>query len=299
MNTGYGAPAPEVAARGRLPLLAESLAARLPALLVAAERVAATVALGVHGRRRAGRGETFWQFRRFQPGDAVADIDWRRSAKADPLFVRETEWEAAQSVWLWVDGSPSMDYRSAGVLPSKRERAVVLGLAVAALLLRGGERVALLGASEPPANGRGVLHRLASALLAPAPDADSLPPVVPLPRFAEAILIGDFLGDAETLTHRLTRLAERQARGHLVQILDPAEETLPFNGRVRFVDMENGSATTIAEVGSVREAYGRALNQHRERLHEAARRLDWSFAVHHTDHSPEAALLGLHTRLEG
>src|SRR5262249_30048253 len=70
-------------------------AAVLPPLLVAAERVAVTVAQGVHGRRRVGQGETFWQFRHYESGDAAARIDWRESAKSQRLYVRETEWEAA------------------------------------------------------------------------------------------------------------------------------------------------------------------------------------------------------------
>src|SRR5512146_2442855 len=91
---------------------AEELAAALPPLLVAAERVAATVAQGVHGRRRVGQGESFWQFRQYEPGDSLQRIDWRESAKSERLFIRQTEWEAAQSVWAWRDFSPSMNYAS-------------------------------------------------------------------------------------------------------------------------------------------------------------------------------------------
>jgi uncharacterized protein (DUF58 family) len=131
---------------------AEQLAARLPPLMVEAERVATTVAQGVHGRRRVGTGETFWQFRQYQPGDPVPRIDWRESAKSMRLYIRETEWEAAQSVWLWRDGSPSMDYASRPELPTKRTRVDLLLLALAALLIRGGERVALLGTGVPPAS---------------------------------------------------------------------------------------------------------------------------------------------------
>src|ERR1700752_108958 len=129
---------------------AEALAAVLPPLLVAAERVAVTVAQGVHGRRRVGQGETFWQFRQYEPGDAATRIDWRESAKSQRVYVRETEWEAAQSVWLWRDRSASMDYSSAGYVaggewPSKRDRAELLLMALACLLVRGGERLTLLG----------------------------------------------------------------------------------------------------------------------------------------------------------
>ncbi|MBU6472987.1 MAG: DUF58 domain-containing protein, partial [Alphaproteobacteria bacterium] len=74
---------------------AEALAAGLPPLQVAAERLASSVSLGVHGRRTAGMGETFWQFRRYQAEDPSTAIDWRQSAKSQHLFVREREWEAA------------------------------------------------------------------------------------------------------------------------------------------------------------------------------------------------------------
>ncbi len=129
---------------------AERLGTPLPPLLVAAERVAATVTAGLHGRRRVGPGETFWQFRHYQSGDPVRSIDWRRSARSDSLYVCEHEWQAAQSVWLWCDGSPSMAYHAQATLPTKGERAALLCMALAVLLMRAGERVALLGSAPPP-----------------------------------------------------------------------------------------------------------------------------------------------------
>ena len=148
----------------RLRQRAEQLAGTLPPLLAKAERVASTLAQGVHGRRRVGTGETFWQFRRYQTGDAAQQIDWRQSAKSQKLFVREHEWEAAQSVWLWRDGSASMRYRSEPALAEKRERASLLLLALASLLVRGGERIALLGTGERPITGRFAVRRLAEHL---------------------------------------------------------------------------------------------------------------------------------------
>ena len=119
--------------QNRLRLAAEALSQRLPSLLVEADRVAATVVPGVHGRRRTGMGETFWQFRQYQAGDAATSIDWRQSARSRHLFVREQEWEAAESVWLWCDLSDSMAFRSGPRLPLKWERAVLLTLALAAV----------------------------------------------------------------------------------------------------------------------------------------------------------------------
>ena len=102
----------------------------MPALLIEAQRVAHTVAHGTHGRRRAGPGETFWQFRLYDRNDPATGIDWRRSASSDRLFVREREWEAAHTAWLWVDLSPSMRFRSQLTKTSKESRAVVLALAM-------------------------------------------------------------------------------------------------------------------------------------------------------------------------
>ena len=277
---------------------AEELAAHLPPLLVAAERVAATVSQGVHGRRRVGQGETFWQFRRYQFGDSTQLIDWRQSAKSQPVYVRETEWEAAQSVWLWRDGSPSMSYRSSDRLRSKIERADMLLLALASLLIRGGEHVAILGTGMPPATGRGMLIRLWSMIEAQDQKAEtsyeSLPAFESLPRYARVVLIGDFLSPLDEIREAIGIFANQGVRGHLLQVLDPAEETLPFSGRVRFDGMEDEGDVLIGRVESMRDDYLQAFNRHNQGLEALAKSFGWSYAIHYTDHSPETSLLALY-----
>jgi len=275
---------------------AEEAAAALPPLLVAAERVAATVAQGVHGRRRVGQGETFWQFRQYEPGDPATRIDWRESAKSQRLYVRETEWEAAQSVYLWRDGSPSMDYASSRDLPTKRARVDLLTLALAALLLRGGERVALLGSGVPVSHGRAVLERMA-LVIARGGTSDSLPAFEPLPRHAHAVLMGDLLSPLSEVQTLVARFAASGLKGHLLQVLDPAEETLPFNGRVRFEGLEREEPLLISRVETVRDAYTERLARHREGLAAIAGRAGWSFSVHRTDRPPHTALLALYAAL--
>ena len=272
---------------------AEEAAARLPPLLVAAERVAATVAQGVHGRRRVGTGETFWQFRRYQPGDTIQRIDWRQSAKRQHVYVRENEWEAAESVWLWQDRSASMDYASSNALPEKAESAAVLTLALASLLVRGGERVALLGSGLPPSSGRAVLERLAATLVQPDAAERSLPAVETLPRHARAVLIGDFLSPAAEVEQVVRGFAGLGVRGHLMQVFDPAEETLPFSGRVRFEGLEGEGAALIGRVESVRADYARMIENHRAAIADIARAVGWTCGVHRTDHPPHTALLAL------
>ncbi len=270
---------------------AEELAARLPPLLVAACRVAATVASGVHGRRRAGRGDGFWQFRRYQSGDAAALIDWRQSARTQPLYVRETEREVTQSVWLWADRSGSMAYRSPAAPPGdKRDHAELLTLALAVLLVRAGERVALLGGGMRPDSGERALERLAAALGA---GSDSLPAPQGLPRHARMVLVGDFLSPLPEIEARIKGFAALGARGHLLQLLDPAEETLPFSGRVIFKGLEGEEALPVPRVETVRAAYQAKLRDHRAGLAAIARAAGWSFARHHTDQPPETALIAL------
>jgi uncharacterized protein (DUF58 family) len=276
---------------------AHSLAAPLPPLLVEAERVAATVVQGLHGRRRTGPGDSFWQFRRYQPGDPSTAIDWRQSAKADPLYVRETEWAAAQSVWLWADPSPSMRWHSRADLPTKYDRAALLSVALADLLVRGGERVGLLGDASPAAWGRAVLLRLTLGLL--AAKADARLPTVLLPRHSHAVLFSDFLMPAESIEAVLRRAAGAGVKGHLVQILDPAEETLPYEGRLRFAGLEGEGELLVPGAESLRDAYVGRLLEHRARLAGLARAIGWTFTLHHSDTPARAALVSLHALLSG
>jgi len=276
---------------------AEVLAAPLPPLLVAAERVASTVSQGVHGRRRVGQGETFWQFRRYQPGDATPRIDWRRSAKSEHLYVRETEWEAAQSVWLWRDGSASMSYASVSGLGPKRRRAELLLMALSVLLVRGGERVALLGSGLRPASGRMVLPRLAGLLDDPNAATPGLPAPEGLPRHARVVLFGDFLAPVPEVRETISAFDRLGVRGHMVQVLDPAEETLPFAGRARFWGPEDEGSVLIGRAETAAAGYRWAMAAHQGALADLARSAGWGFLRHRTDHAPETALLALYLGL--
>jgi uncharacterized protein (DUF58 family) len=279
---------------------AQGLVARLPQLLIEAVRVSSTVTHGLHGRRRAGPGETFWQFRHYESGDAAQLIDWRRSASSDHLFVREREWEAAHTVWLWADLSASMQFRSHLSATSKRDRAVVLLLAAAELLVRAGERVALLGLTRPSASRRAtrrMAETLAASLHLPAL-GESLPPRGRLSRFSSALLIGDFLEPPEAFLPRLDELAAMGVTGHLIQVLDPAEETLPYDGRTEFLGLEGGHRWLTDRAESLRGEYLRRFTAHRRQIADHARRLDWSFLVHHTDRPATEPLLALLQRLQ-
>jgi uncharacterized protein (DUF58 family) len=256
---------------------------------------------GVHGRRQPGAGETFWQFRPFVSGEAAARIDWRRSAKDDRLYVREREWEAAHSVFLWIDRSPSMSFESDLALEPKIDRALVLGLAAADLLVRGGERAGLIGLT-PALAVRNIVERFAEALLSKEcserSEPEELPARVSLPRGSQAILIGDFLADPVAIAAAIESISAQGARGHLITIADPVEETFPFSGNTEFIDVDSQSRLRAGQAEALRQEYIRRLGLHREIIGASARSRGWSLILHRTDRPATEALLALRVQLD-
>jgi uncharacterized protein (DUF58 family) len=277
---------------------ADELAQPLSPLLVEALRIAATVILGVHGRKRSGPGETFWQYRPYSFGDSVQHIDWRRSARSDRVFIRENEWEAANTLWLWVSPSIAMSFRSHLAKVTKSERAKLLALAIASLAVRAHERVSILGSGVSPVHSRPALVRLAEWLEA-QPQTESLPRAIKLPRFSTVLMLGDFLDKPETISESIGTIAAAGVAGHLVQVCDPAEETLPYNGRVEFQEMAGPLRYTAGKTESLREEYQRKFADQRAHVLDIAKRIGWTFTVHRTDEPPLRALHMLHGLIGG
>lgn len=288
-------PAAQMAAR------AESLAGPLPPLLTDALRLAETVAAGLHGRHRTGSGEDFWQFRPYDRGDSASLIDWRQSARRQHAYIRQREWTVAQTVTLWCGCHDGLRWRSSPAIPEKIDHARLLTLALAALLLRGGERVRLLtdDTPSPPADsGRAALHRMAARLCQTPAGAD-LPPDCTVSRHGRAVLISDFLTPPEQLEPLLRRMAAADIRGHLIQILDPAEETFPFEGRLRFraPGDTTGPDWLVPRCEDLRDGYRHRLSEHRQALIALCRTTGWRLCSHRTDQPLSATLLGLYQAL--
>lgn len=276
---------------------AETLGQSLPALLAEAEHLAATLMLGEHGRRRAGQGDEFWQYRPAHAGDAARSIDWRRSARSDAHFVREREWQAAQSVTIWVDAAQSMTFSGAADRPAKLDRARLLALALAVLLLRGGERVGLSGMVPKP--GRAQLLELVAALEAVDQADYGVPDVTGMVSHGRAVFLSDFLGALDPLETALTAAADRGVRGLLLQVLDPAEENFPYEGRTIFESMQGGLRHETQSAGDLRARYLDRLAERKGRLMELARAMGWYYHCHHSGQTAQAALLWAYRALEG
>src|SRR5437763_9452323 len=270
------------------------LSATMPRLILEARRVAATVIHGLHGRRRAGSGENFWQFRRFMSGEPSARVDWRRSARDDNLYVREREWEAAHTVWIWPDRSPSMVFASALVWETKLDRALVVAFALAEVLVEGGERVGMPGLMRPSAT-RNIIERMAETIVHDPTERASLPPsFAPSPQ-SEIVLLADLWSPIGEVRRTIAQMSANGANGHVVQIVDPAEETFPYSGRVEFIDPEDGHSITVGRAEAWREDYQARIDRHRAEIRAETDRLGWTFIVHRTDRPASELLLRLHT----
>jgi uncharacterized protein (DUF58 family) len=270
-----------------------TLAASLPRLVLEARRIAANVIHGLHGRRRAGAGESFWQYRRFVSGEPSQRVDWRRSARDDHLYVREQEWEAAHTVWLWPDRSPSMAFASQKARDSKLERALIVTFALAELLVAGGERVGIPGLMHPTAS-RSVIDKIAQTMLHDEADRLSLPPSFVPSALAEIVVLSDFWSPISDIRTMLAGLSASGAHGTLVQIVDPAEENFPYSGRVEFVEPESGSIITAGRAERWAEDYVARVALHRDQIRGETNKLDWLFSTHTTNRSSAELLLFLH-----
>ena len=258
---------------------ARALAAGLPRLLLAAERLAHVVAAGLHGHRRAGAGEAFWQFRDFQEGDEARRIDWRRSASGERLLLREREAQVPAVCVVQLHDTPGLSFASTPDLPSKRERAALLLLGLSCLLLEAGERVALAGVTAPMA-GRLALPKLAQALLAGGGATRDDPQ-------ARHVVFGDFLAPDPVFA--------TAPGGAVMQVLDPAECDFPYAGRVVFEGF--GAPVEAARAQSWQAAYKTRLAAQKAAVVTAAQRSGQTALFHRTDAPSAAALSALYQAL--
>jgi len=273
-----------------------ALANAMPRLILEARRVAATVIHGLHGRRRAGPGENFWQYRRFMSGEPAQNVDWRRSARDDFLYVREREWEASHTVWTWPDRSPSMAFASALTTDSKLDRALVVAFALAEVLVQGGERVGIPGLMRPTAS-RSVIEKMAQAIVHDPLERASLPPSFAPSPLAEIVVLSDLWSPTAEVLATIGQLSGTGAQGHVVQIVDPAEESFPYAGRIEFIEPEGAGRITAGRAETWRSDYQGLVARHRAAIRAETDRLGWTFTIHRNDRPASELLLALHSRM--
>ena len=287
----------EIAATQHANAQARALAETLPRLILEARRIAATVIHGLHGRKRAGPGENFWQYRRFLSGEPARRVDWRRSARDEHLYVREQEWEAAHTVWLWPDRSPSMAFRSPLAQESKLDRCLVVAFALAEILVQAGERVGVPGLMRPTGS-RNVLDKMANAILHDVTERPSLPPSFAPSALAEIVVVSDFWSpDGGGPRHPVPALRHRRAWPHGADRRSGRGDLSLFRPRRIHRAGRRRAPSPPAAPKPGRAEYDTRVARHRAEIRAETDRLGWSFTIHRTDRPATELLLALHARL--
>jgi uncharacterized protein (DUF58 family) len=250
-------------------------------------RAASAAHLGSAGRRRSGMGENFWQYRRHTSEDGADRVDWRRSAREEHLFVRETELETARTFLFWTDPSPGFHWSSDEATPYKADRALLLCMALAGALSRSGERCGALGGGRGPVSGARAPARVGEDLRNFRTDMPAPKP----PRDTAAVVIcSDFYSPLADWRAWLTPVAAKCRDGVLLQVCDPIEEIYPFSGRVRFFRPGQDRERLIGRAESIREGYLDKFTQRRKDMTDLAGELGWRFVTHVTTEAARTPL---------
>jgi uncharacterized protein (DUF58 family) len=111
------------------------------------------------------------------------------------------------------------------------------------------------------------------------------------------VVVSDLWSPLADIRKTIGQLSSTGAHGHVVQVVDPAEETFPYSGRVEFVEPEGGDSITAGRAEAWRAEYTQLVARHRAEIRAQTDKLGWSFAIHRTDSPATELLLALHTRM--
>lgn len=272
---------------------AESLARQLPGLNFKAEASEAAH-IGSAGRRRAGTGETFWQYRRFMQEDSPGRIHWRRSAKGTELYVRESELETARTVLFWADDAPGFRWKGKDDLRTKADEAILLMLTMAIQMSKDGERIGALGSGRTPSFGKRSVDRLLDDLTRGTKGAFPPPPKAS----ATMVVASDFYDPPAEWQARLAPLAGRCPEGILLAVSAPVEIAFPFEGRTKLSRPGTDNERILGRAETMREEYMRRFTAQREALSTLAARMGWALGTHVTGRPALSAAARLKAEIE-
>lgn len=270
--------------------------ARLKSLRLTSRRAIGLQGIGLHQSRSRGAGLEFAQYRAYEPGDELRQVDWKLYARSDRFFVREAERESPLAVWLLVDATASMTQEDAARPGwSRLDAAKGLCACMAELALRQGDRfglVALHGdglrmlapAAGPRQRDRLLLELHALAARGEWPVAERLRPVWERIGAGDlVVLLSDWFDEgAIALAERLAS-ARREVLG--VQILTAEERDFPFRGGHRFRDQETGEEL-LGDGAALHDEFVARFSAARQALHA---RMD-ACGIRHADFVLDQAL---------
>jgi uncharacterized protein (DUF58 family) len=248
---------------------------RLGTLTLKARTVVEGALSGLHRSPHHGSSVEFAEHKEYSPGDEIRHIDWKAYGKFDRYYVKRYEEETELTCYLLLDRSGSMAYRGSGL--SKLEYGAYLCAALAYLLNRQQDRVGLLAFGGgvdahyvPPRQRSNHLHDLLRAIdevvarggEGPTRLGEVIERVAELGRRRRSliILVSDLFDSAPEIPALLRRLRVQRHDVAVIQLLDPDELTLPFEGLTFFESLED-DRRLLADPRAIRSAYLRELDE--------------------------------------
>jgi len=275
-------------------LKAEKLTLQISNLLIKANNIANTVWEGMHNRNKAGVGDSFWQFRKYEYGDPAHLIDWKKSAKSYDTFIKEKELYTLQDIVIWRDTSKSMNFSSNKQIEPKIYRANLLTLALTIIFSKSGENIVLNGFNSKLSHGKEVINFIANQITSKIKESFlSRPNIDEIKNNSDVILISDFLNDIKYTEEIIRKLSSRGINGNIIHVLDPAEKTFPFKGRINFNGLEEEESILIGNAESIKNNYKKAITAHCNKVKKIALSYSWKYYMDITDNSPESSLLNI------
>ncbi|KUK45596.1 MAG: DUF58 domain-containing protein [Methanothrix sp.] len=230
-----------------------------------------TAYTGARRSVKVGRGISPVGYREYRKGDDFKFVDWKVYARTEKLYVREHEEERSLSVHLLLDASSSMAFGEKFAFASM----ISVGFAYMAIKENEKFSISKFGEMLEPGETRGGRRNLFRAM----EDLDRTAPSggTDFKRTAEqfdltirstslVVVISDLLDGIESVVSGIYKLSAHDLI--LIQILDPAEADLDFEGDLRFIDMESKESVMTSVTPKVRDEYKSKMNEHNRRIRE-------------------------------
>lgn len=239
-------------------------------LSLAARRMIDGFMTGINKSSVKGPGLEFSQYRSYQPGDDLRWLDWKRYARSDRYYIRESEMETSISVRLLVDASRSMDHRDGNF--TKIGYARYLAAALAWLAFSQGDALGLyifrdgqvypVAARRDPQHLARVFHQLESM---------STAGVVGDPMHYKHIFLGEqkrelliFITDFYERNGEISRLLELLAslRHEIIvfHVIGRNELENDYRGYSQVEDLETGERMPVRSAGAGADEYGERMS---------------------------------------
>ncbi|MFH0976791.1 MAG: DUF58 domain-containing protein [Spirochaetota bacterium] len=208
---------------------------------------------------KAGYSPVIMDYRYYQKGDAVKDIDWKLSARTEKLFVKIREGYRQTEFVIVPDGSESMrTCYNDGV--SKFTTALTLAYIAGRSALKSRDRVYVLY------GGKKLRAETEFALLDLLMDIETQKAEngfweTAVQSSSNVFIFSDFFIETELLSEYLKAISRNTKNIFLLAIHDPFEQNFNFNGRYRFLDSES-EASLLSETRRLNARYHHLYNEH-------------------------------------